>query len=110
VFKSIFSVATIILVLLAFTTQSLPLKELPAEQEGCAQSAGEEKEETARIVVGHFNAIVQVAQLVFHCDFCFEMEQPLIENERVHSVISTAIYYTPFYRTLFRQIISPNAP
>lgn len=57
-----------------------------------------------------FNSVIQVSHLVFHSDLIFEFNLPEISETKAQSVFDTAITFTNFYKTLFRSIISPNAP
>ena len=57
-----------------------------------------------------FNAILQIGHIEFHSEFSFEFALPVEQNQKPHSIIGTALNYTKLYRTLFRLIISPNAP
>ncbi|MCK5206932.1 MAG: hypothetical protein KAQ79_02895 [Cyclobacteriaceae bacterium] len=57
-----------------------------------------------------FNSVIQVSHLVFHSDLIFEFDFPEISETKPHSVFNTALNYTKYYKTLFRSIISPNAP
>jgi len=77
-----------------------------ADDENDDSSMPDHHEITANI----FNSIVHISHLVFHSDLIFEFELPEIQETRVHSVILTALNFTKRYRTLFRRIISPNAP
>ena len=57
-----------------------------------------------------FNSVLQVSHLIFHSDLIFEFDFPEINETKAHSVFNTALNFTKYYRTLFRSIISPNAP
>ena len=57
-----------------------------------------------------FNSVIQVSHLVFHSDFIFEFNLPEISETKAHSVFDIALNFTNYYKTLFRSIISPNAP
>lgn len=57
-----------------------------------------------------FYSVVQVLQPVFHADLALEFDLPIVAETKAHSTIKTSLNFTRFYRTLFRAIISPNAP
>ncbi len=57
-----------------------------------------------------FNSLVQLSHIIFHSDLIFEFDLPEVKKTNAHSVIDTALNFTKYYRTLFRSIISPNAP
>ena len=57
-----------------------------------------------------FNSVIQVSHLVFHSDLIFEFNLPVLTETKAHSVINTALNLTNYHKTLFRSIISPNAP
>ena len=57
-----------------------------------------------------FNSVIQVSHLVFHSGLIFEFDFPEISETKLHSVFNTALNCTKYYKTLFRSIISPNAP
>ena len=57
-----------------------------------------------------FNSTIQVAQLVFHSDLIAEFNLPEIHETKAHSIFGTTLNITEFHKTLFRSIISPNAP
>jgi hypothetical protein len=57
-----------------------------------------------------FYSIVQILQPVFHADLALEFDLPVVAETKAHSTIKTSLNFTSFYRTLFRAIISPNAP
>lgn len=62
------------------------------------------------ISIDIFNSTIQVAQLVFHSDLIAEFDLPEIHETKAHSIFGTALNTTEFHKTLFRSIISPNAP
>ena len=64
----------------------------------------------AEISFDIFNSVVHVSHLVFHSDLIFEFDLPVLNAIKAHSVFETSINFTKYYRTLFRSIISPNAP
>lgn len=64
----------------------------------------------AEISIDIFNSVVHVSHLVFHSDLIFEFDLPVINAIKAHSVFETSLNFTKYYRTLFRSIISPNAP
>jgi len=66
--------------------------------------------ETTIIAPNIFYSIVQVLHPVFHADLALEFDLPVISETKAHSIIETSLNFTQFYRTLFRAIISPNAP
>jgi hypothetical protein len=57
-----------------------------------------------------FNSVIQVSHLVFHSDLNFEFDLPEIKETKAQAVFCSALNYTKYYKTLFRSIISPNAP
>jgi hypothetical protein len=57
-----------------------------------------------------FNSVIQVSHLVFHSDLIFEFDFPEISVTKSHVVINTTLNFSNYYKTLFRSIISPNAP
>ena len=57
-----------------------------------------------------FNSVIQVSHLVFHSDLIFEFNLPVLTETRAHSVFNAALNLTKYHKTLFRSIISPNAP
>ena len=70
----------------------------------------EDARETPELSVDIFNSLIQVSHLVFHSDLIFEFALPEIIETKAHSVFDTALNFTKYYRTLFHDIISPNAP
>ncbi|MDZ7604842.1 MAG: hypothetical protein U5K79_04475 [Cyclobacteriaceae bacterium] len=66
--------------------------------------------ETTIIAPNIFYSMVQVLHPVFHADLALEFDLPVISETKAHSIIETSLNFTQFYRTLFRAIISPNAP
>jgi len=66
--------------------------------------------DTTVIAPNIFYSMVQVMQPVFHADLALEFDLPVIAETKAHSIIETSLNFTQFYRTLFRAIISPNAP
>ncbi len=64
----------------------------------------------ATISIDIFNSTIQVAQLVFHSDLIAEFNLPEIHETNAHAIFGTALNITEFHKTLFRSIISPNAP
>ncbi len=57
-----------------------------------------------------FKSVIQVSHLVFHSDLIFEFDLPVINLSKTHSILDIALNYTNYHKTLFRSIISPNAP
>ena len=76
-----------------------------AENEASSDSA-----DRNHINLDHFQAIVQLAQLIFLQEFNFEIEVPLKKNLSPQSLVESSLSSGKYFRTLFRQIISPNAP
>ncbi len=74
------------------------------------QVPDKEDTETTVIAPNIFYSMVQVLQPVFHADLALEFDLPVIAETKAHSIIETSLNFTRFYRTLFRSIISPNAP
>ena len=70
----------------------------------------EDDSKTAELSFDIFNSVIQVSHLVFHTDLIFEYDFPENNETRAHSVFNTALNFTNYYKTLFRSIISPNAP
>ena len=66
--------------------------------------------EQTSLSIDIFNSVIQVSHLVFHSDFVFEFNLLEINETKAHSVFDTALNFIKYYRTLFRMIISPNAP
>lgn len=86
---------------------------LEAKAEVTTDLAGDEKESLPNntdLSFDIFNSVIQVSHLVFHSDLIFEFNLPEINETKAHSVFDTAITFTNYYKTLFRSIISPNAP
>ena len=65
---------------------------------------------TAELSFDIFNSVIQVSHLVFHSDLIFEFDFPENKEAKAHSVFNTALNFSNYYKTLFRSIISPNAP
>ena len=57
-----------------------------------------------------FNSVIQVSNLVFHSDLIFEFNLPEICETKAQTIFNPPIHYSSYYLTLFRSIISPNAP
>lgn len=57
-----------------------------------------------------FNSVIQVSHLVFNSDLIFEFDLPQINETKAHAVFNTALNLSNYFKTLFRSIISPNAP
>lgn len=57
-----------------------------------------------------FNSVIQVSHLVFHSDLIFEFDFPEISETKALSVFNTTLNFSKYHKTLFRSIISPNAP
>lgn len=74
------------------------------------QTPDHEVPESTVIGQNVFYSVVQVLHPVFHADLALEFELPVIAKTNAHSIIETSLNFTQFYRTLFRAIISPNAP
>ena len=72
--------------------------------------AEDDATETPELSIDIFNSLIQVSHLVFHSDLIFEFSLPEIMETKAHSVFDTALNFTKYYRTLFHDIISPNAP
>ncbi len=86
---------------------------LEARTSASADINGDEKDKLpidAEISFDIFNSVVHVSHLVFHSDLIFEFDLPVINATNAHSVFETSLNFTKYYRTLFRSIISPNAP
>lgn len=71
---------------------------------------GEKLPFDAEISFDIFNSVVHVSHLVFHSDLIFEFDLPKISATKAHSVFETSFNFTKYHKTLFRSIISPNAP
>lgn len=70
----------------------------------------DEDANSAELSFDIFNSVIQVSHLVFHSDLIFEFDFPEINETKAHSIFNTTLIFTNFYKTLFRSIISPNAP
>ncbi len=57
-----------------------------------------------------FKSVLQVSHLVFHSDLIFEFDLPVIKLANSHSIFDFALNFTNYHKTLFRSIISANAP
>jgi len=79
-------------------------------QTDVSNKSNEALPEQASLSIDIFNSVIQVSHLIFHSDFVFEFNLPEINETKAHSVIDTALNFIKYYRTLFRLIISPNAP
>jgi len=76
-----------------------------------SQQVPENQDTETTVIAPHiFYSMVQVLQPVFHADLALEFDLPVIAETNAHSIIETSLNFTQFYRTLFRAIISPNAP
>ena len=71
-----------------------------------------DKQEQAphRLSCDIFYTGIQFSNPVFHAFLIFEIAMPVIESTEAHSVIDTSLNFTRYYRSLFRHIISTNAP
>ena len=80
--------------------------------EAKAQVSAEEDDDTksAELSFDIFNSVIQVSHLVFHSDLIFEFDFPENNETKAHSIFNTTLNLTNYYKTLFRSIISPNAP
>lgn len=86
---------------------------LEAKVQAVADLAEENNEplpNNAELSFDIFNSVIQVSHLVFHSDLVFEFDLPEISETKAHSVFKTSLNFSNYYRTLFRSIISPNAP
>lgn len=75
-----------------------------------SEKSDESLPKEAALSINIFNSVIQVSHLIFHSDLIFEFNLPEISETKAHSVIDSARNFTKYYRTLFRSIISPNAP
>jgi hypothetical protein len=75
-----------------------------------AEESHEPLPNSAELTVDIFNSVIQVSHLVFHSDLVFEFDLPEISETKPHSVFKTALNFFNYHKTLFRSIISPNAP
>jgi len=57
-----------------------------------------------------FNSVIQVSHLVFHSDLIFEFTLAELSETKAHTIFNTPLHFNEYYKTLFRSIISPNAP
>ncbi|NJN25223.1 MAG: hypothetical protein HC819_04220 [Cyclobacteriaceae bacterium] len=57
-----------------------------------------------------FNSVIQVSHLVFHNDLVFEFSLPVISETITPAFFNVPLHFNNYYKTLFRFIISPNAP
>ena len=81
--------------------------------ETVANSTQDEEESgpvTSEISIDIFNSVIHLSHLIFHSDLVFEFALPKIINTLAHSVFSSALNFTKYFKTLFHFIISPNAP
>jgi hypothetical protein len=62
------------------------------------------------ISIDLFNAIVQAGHIIFHSDFSFEINLPDETGKELSPAYQAVLLFTAFHKTLFQQIISPNAP
>ncbi len=109
--KAAFSLITIFLLLVAMSGRYFDVQPKHAEKKTDSDHTQKDtNNKTQKASIDFYTVIVQVGQVVFHSDFIFEFELPSITNQKVHSIIETALNFTEYNRTLFRMIISPNAP
>lgn len=105
--------ALAILVLLLATGGEYANMVLEAKAQVNAELADENDDTNANgavLSIDIFNSVIQVSHLVFHSDLSFEFDLPEISETKAHDVFYTALNFTPYYKTLFGSIISPNAP
>ena len=102
----------IFLLLVAYTGSSLGFEiELKKDKTGIIDEQSTTRStHTEKITISHFNAIFQPAHLIFLSAFSFETEFPIESEEKVHSVIETALNFIKYFKTLLSRIIIPNAP
>jgi hypothetical protein len=73
----------------------------------------EEKEnpsEASIVLADIFNSSIQITHLVFQAGFNFAFQLPEVDETKPRTSIKTPLTFTTQYKTLFRLIISPNAP
>lgn len=75
-----------------------------------AEESHEPLPNSAELTVDIFNSVIQVSHLVFHSDLIFEFDLPEINETKPHAVFKIALNFFNYQKTLFRSIISPNAP
>lgn len=69
----------------------------------------EDQEKNAEFIIS-FQAIVPASQLPVFVPFSFSFEFTLIEEKEEQELLDVPIFINAYFYTLFRQIISPNAP
>ena len=107
----ILSLAIIVLLLATGGEYANSVLEMKAQVE--ADTNDEENDtlpKEASISLDIFNSVIQVAQLVFHSDLISEFNLPEIQEIKALSVFGSALNIAKYHKTLFRSIISPNAP
>ncbi len=70
---------------------------------------GEKKEKETKFLI-NYQAIVPVSQLPVFIPFTFSFELTLIEESEENIHFEAPVFINNYFFTLFRQIISPNAP
>ena len=109
--KAIFSIIAVFLLLVAMSGRYFEVQpKHHGDKNGLHATHKNSKDKAQKIATDFYTVIVPVAQVVFHSDFIFEFELPSVSNQKAHSIIFTTPHFTEYYRTLFRIIISPNAP
>lgn len=74
------------------------------------QESSSSEESTPEFFLMAYNAIVPAIQLHVDHDLYFIFDIPLVEENEYQIFSDTVSFVNSYFQTLFRQIISPNAP
>lgn len=104
------TMALLVITLLAMAAYGGSLQKNLGEKVAIEVSTdAEEDEEQPRFLV-NYQAIVPVSQLPVFIPFSFSFKLSLVEVLERKDPISVPVFINAYFFTLFRQIISPNAP
>jgi hypothetical protein len=110
--KLVLSILISVSLLVAFAGSCFNIDINPDKNNEAKETSKNDSKSSGRqtISIELFNAIVQAGHIIIHSDFSFEINLPDETDKELSPAYEAVLLFTAFHKTLFQQIISPNAP